>query len=496
MLFGRIVRIAFVSSAALLAGCSQNSHFSESAVQYNREAEQVQDQVLLMNILRASYRRPLEFSGVQTVSGTASAQGQVGLSYPLAQHGSMTPFTIAPQITASGGPTVTVGVVDTQDFYEGLLKPMSTQLIDLYVQRGLPRMMLYDLFFQNIVVSQRLDVTTTDPKTHLPKTAKQNVIVGRFDNKIADETAFTRFQDLLATLVFTLNLSTDQPDKPKSFGPLLTADEIRSQTSYAARAATAGLEIKAVDWCGLSASEQRSAEIRFHNNVDIDALKKSCDALKDATGDDADVLHKKIEAALNGARIPTVLYRTQKPGTDYQMCFDLPAADSVLNVCNADTKPSAAPFGGTVTTLLSLSARSPSNNSQSLCEALQKSMPRLDCSAPIAFDFKPRSTYSIIYYLGEVVRQETHPDSYSTSGLYKAWTYPEPGTSIPLFDLSEASRDDERFLHVDYGGTTYAISDREGEANEILDLVVELVALNKSAKDLPTSSVITAVGAP
>jgi hypothetical protein len=103
--------------------------------------------------------------------------------------------------------------------------------------------------------------------------------------------------------------------------------------------------------------------------------------------------------------------------------------------------------------------------------------------------------------LGEVVRESLNPDGWSTKPGYLAEIKvgSHDNTSVPLFDLVDLSQTelDKPFLKVEYAGKTYAVPDHiDSETNEVLDVVAELVALNKSAKDLPTSSVITAVGVP
>src|SRR5271170_3477250 len=104
--------------AASLGACSAVDSFSTRSVQYNLEAEQSQDQGLLLNILRSMKQRPLQFSGVQSVSGTASAQGTAAISWPLREYGGKIPGLLNPGATISGGPTFAVGILDTQEFFQ------------------------------------------------------------------------------------------------------------------------------------------------------------------------------------------------------------------------------------------------------------------------------------------------------------------------------------------------------------------------------------------
>lgn len=463
-----------------LSGCGMNDRFSSDAVEYNRQAEQVQDQVLLLNILRASKRRPFEFSGVQTISGAASTGEQLSFALPLR---GKTPGTLTPTITNSAGPTVTVGVVDTQDFYEGLLKPLDIKLIDLYVQRGLPKVMLFDLFFQKISVAQ--------------KGSKAAPLV--FPNSVAHKETFDKFQALVLGLA-NAGLSTDQPDKPKAFGPVLTGEEMIDQENYAAKAATASLDVKEIGWCDLPASQAQGEAKHLHRRLSATALKTDCDKVQDATSSDAqDAAQKEVDALATAAGLPAALYRTQKSNTDYRLCFDLPEATGGLSVCHADKKgkpPSSGDKGAADVTLSCLGV-----NKDKLCDVLYDANPAFACTAAcsLEFSFSVRSTFQIIYYLGEVVRQQLQPDSYNSPAYVPMTVVGHENVSVPLFELDEISDRDtsSHFLSVAYDNQTYAVPDNaEGQTSEVMDLVTELIALNKSAKDLPTSSVITAVGLP
>ena len=150
-----------LTAACGISACAIVDSYGDRAVQYNLEAEQVQDQDILLNVVRASKRRPLEFSGVQTVSGNASATGTVSLSLPIWQNSARTPTTLTPGGTVSGGPTFTVGVLDTQEFYQGMLTPIPMSTIDLFAGRGLSRILLLDLFIRDVRIAQTRNTPIT-----------------------------------------------------------------------------------------------------------------------------------------------------------------------------------------------------------------------------------------------------------------------------------------------------------------------------------------------
>ncbi|MFI4986960.1 MAG: hypothetical protein ACHQF3_05945, partial [Alphaproteobacteria bacterium] len=138
------VAAAFLCASCALSGCWTVDFYGDRAVRYNLEAEQAQDQQVVLNVLRASKRRPLEFSGVQSVSGSATATGMLGVSWPawLANHSSGT--SIAPSAGVSGGPVFQVSVIDTQEFYQGILGPVPLSTVDFYLQRGLSPELVFD----------------------------------------------------------------------------------------------------------------------------------------------------------------------------------------------------------------------------------------------------------------------------------------------------------------------------------------------------------------
>ncbi|HTV36589.1 MAG TPA: hypothetical protein VMF12_09160 [Xanthobacteraceae bacterium] len=164
---------------AALLGCAIVDQYSGRAIVYNLEAEQAQDQALLLNIVRAYLQRPMQFTTVSTITGVASASG--GAQYSLPTNVPFRPPTqgatgiaaIPPLPTwlfsgsMSGGPAFTVPVLDTQEFYQGILKAIPGQLWDLYIQANYPPDLLFNLFVEKVVM-QRTDGRCHD-SDHLPQ---------------------------------------------------------------------------------------------------------------------------------------------------------------------------------------------------------------------------------------------------------------------------------------------------------------------------------------
>jgi hypothetical protein len=96
---------------------------------------------MLLNVVRASQRRPMQFTGLQSITGAASISGTSTLTAPFGEaahrpRGSSSPDVFGLSGTVSGGPSFIVPVLDTQEFYEGILNPISLQIFDLLLGAG------------------------------------------------------------------------------------------------------------------------------------------------------------------------------------------------------------------------------------------------------------------------------------------------------------------------------------------------------------------------
>jgi hypothetical protein len=86
------------------------------------------DQILVDNILRASYEAPLNLTDLATITGVLSASGTLSASFPF-PHGSSNPISLSPSITASSTPTFTMVPLNTNGFTVGIIQPMAPQTL-------------------------------------------------------------------------------------------------------------------------------------------------------------------------------------------------------------------------------------------------------------------------------------------------------------------------------------------------------------------------------
>src|ERR1700692_775222 len=150
-----------LAATVFLTGCAVVDQYAQRAIAYNLEAEQALDQGLLLNVIRASKRHPMQFTSVQSISGTASASATAAFAVPFIPGAGSSAF--GPSI--SGGPTFTVPVLDTQEFYQGVMKPVQGQLFDFFIHEEYPREELFTLFIEKIAM-RRSNCDPTDHSTN------------------------------------------------------------------------------------------------------------------------------------------------------------------------------------------------------------------------------------------------------------------------------------------------------------------------------------------
>lgn len=546
---------AFLACTALGA-CQHVNEYSASATTYNVEAEKTLDTALVLNIVRASKRRPLVFSDLQTIAGSNPASGSLAFSIPLAQNGGSTASTASPTLTVGSGPTVTAGIINTQEFYQGILKPIPMETADLLVHRGFGRDLIFTLLFSEITITQTS--WAGDKKFTFSATVRNDPLQDVWslpgNLKQEDVPALDRFQRLVETLV-AAGLSTQATKATADpVGPILLDSDI-NDSELVGKITKDGLSLKSVSWCGFDADD--IAALRARRGFpeislgDAKSISKLCDRIKeararDSQSDELPALLQGLREALSSRGWPIDYYQLVKKNDDAgaEFCLEqtgvadtihLPACDDANSVAQGARR--AGPASSVV-----LSVRTPEQRSNApdlpaaalainarrsgiekeFCDIAQyKSEIKCDTTnkdVKYAVSFTPRSIYDIMYYLGELQRRTETSTPYPlvfvapasdqrfAAGSIPICAHPQPMSGCQvLFALDEGDQGRSGFVAVDYDGVRYSIpeADSRKAANgegptdktyEVLDLVTELLALSRNAKDLPTSSVFTLRG--
>ena len=515
---------------AALSACTSIDQFATRQSHYNIEAEKAQDEAILLNILRARARRPLSFTELQSINASGTPSGSLGFNLPLTQSSGA---SASPSLSLSGGPTLSSGFINTQDFYRGILNPIPLSTLDLLIQRGISEDLLLNLMVARIIVTRT--PAKGDPSGPQSFTAL---------NDVRSSSRLLSFQRLVTVLLNRgLTTGPDHADPTPIGGLVLESDA--GAAALLAGAPAAGLQVKKVDFCELRPAQTLALSRRhaFDSVALARKLTQVCTRTaaldpQSETGQAAlQAAHMEIADILTVADVPAVyqLMQTNKGG-DFRFCFAAPrSADGRNQVGTGVCELDQALAGGlhpekSDTHRLTLKERTASDKvggPDPLCAALE-TLPKSGLGGACqsgegdgyAITLEMRSTYSVLYYLGEVVRNQSpnpgegerarSPDlvKIKTGNRLRALPLEPCDLLSPqrlkeleskceaLFVLRPGRPAKDAFLSVHYDGQDYTIPDtgEAGKTNEVLDIVNELIALNHSGKDTPTSSLLNVIG--
>lgn len=425
---------------------------------YNLQAEQAQEQALLLNVVRASLRRPMQFTGLQSITGTANASGSVtaggsstvqkplislfGLSPPSSSTlvASIAGSTIGGTGTISGGPTFSVPVLDTQEFYQGFLTPISGQLLDLYLQYGYPRDVIFNVMIEKVVI-KRLDGECR-VEVHTPECEMT------IRNYAPEDVSLELFQTMIGYLI-SLGLSTE---------PIIEPPKKESPEAKRMGAAEEKQELRQYGFCFAPRDPLAYRLINRHvlcghpaAGLELKASQIGRKALVSGVPIPRDL----IDTLYNQTIAPRLL-----PGEDHDA-----RAEGYRNI---------RAFGG----------------------------------KSVSVSFYTRSIEGILYYLGEVVRRSAQPEKGQSPSPVQVRVGPPqnafPVKSCPfepvggyrctnLFVVEQGGGSDGKGVSVNYEGTQYFISADTSNSwtMPVFDVVKQLQAVNTSAKQLPASNLIS-----
>jgi hypothetical protein len=422
------------SALALIPGGCVADIFGERAVSYNQEAATNKDKTILTNIIRASRGRPLQFTDLTTVSGTASQSLSIAGVFPFVVRRPPTvgfSDTVSPSASLSGGPTFSVANLSTKEFYSGILNSISSQIIgDYLIGEGYSPQVLLPLVISGIKYESK-GTSITIPNDLSP--------------------------DGLATLNLLLydGLTARRVDKPMAEGPILSEYDARDPKLLASLAS------------GSAAG-----------NATLD-LKRYAVPSTFAAAKDPNLSSKEYRELVSKG--DSIYFRLEKKNTSYEFCFD---EKLLKHVVQALSLPYQFPLP------LQLPTNPVSHVSideSSVCDNKLHSEPGVDSNGPAGkFSFPVRSVAEIFNFLGKIVR---------FNQALKVTKAPNVAEKIVVFEATEETPSGPSISATVDGHTYYISVDITGKnmSSRVLELLAELIALNSSAKDLPAPNVITVI---
>ncbi len=124
--------------ALSLSGCLSPLATHRAVLEYDRTVSYVQADLLLLNIARARYHRPVHFTAVSSVAATfdfrtdAGIRGGIGHAVDPSEY----PVGLEYGVSVAENPTITIIPITGEDFTRRILQPLNENVLKSLVQQG------------------------------------------------------------------------------------------------------------------------------------------------------------------------------------------------------------------------------------------------------------------------------------------------------------------------------------------------------------------------
>jgi len=139
---------ALILTALALTGCGTTGQFAAAAVKTNLVQEQAHNELLLLNIIRASERKPLHFTQVTAVRMPVGlANSSFSLPIPMGPDRTRL-YTLSPELSINQGVDTTV--LNSQEFMKGITSPVPPSTLLYYLNQGWQQQLVLHLFVRAV----------------------------------------------------------------------------------------------------------------------------------------------------------------------------------------------------------------------------------------------------------------------------------------------------------------------------------------------------------
>jgi hypothetical protein len=122
-MFARALALA---AAALTAACQYSPDIASRAVDYNQDVGRATNQIILLNIMRASDRTPRYFTRLGSNSAQNGVTGGAIFTVPLINSGA---GNVAASVSGTSANTFTLENLDDKKYQDGAMQPIVASTI-------------------------------------------------------------------------------------------------------------------------------------------------------------------------------------------------------------------------------------------------------------------------------------------------------------------------------------------------------------------------------
>lgn len=423
----------------LLSGCTGLPPAADKAVLFNKAVEDSSNQLVLLNVLRASQRMPVYYTRLSNLQSVGALKSSVTSTFQLGPR-SVDTFGLSIPFGADQTDTVGLQVLDDQKFIQGILDRTKPETLAFYLAQGWPEDLLFHLFIERIEIERTYFDKAIKPSVQNAcdgATGRQNIVV---DNNPFGGLAC--FQSVIRLLEDSFRLGLVER---KSFKP-------------------AGITV-------------RSESAAFATPV-VEALKAGFVLKRFAVPRPLPKDPKHTECALAvGKLISTTTFQVDPPSKG----GFIPDTSELIAI-NKNFARSLPNKDGVVRLTIEGAGTSVGDD----CAEKTQEAP------PMAFYL--RSPDSMIYYLGEIVRASQVVENGTTVAPVKVRSSKGP---VDLFRVLRG--DNSAAISVDFQGTTYSIPPTypadDHRSTQVITLLNQLITLQKDAGSAPSLPPVTVINA-
>jgi hypothetical protein len=150
------MKFLYLLAAVLLSGCAfaPTETITSTNFDYNVAFERSQNSGVLLNVLRASDRKPMYFTAMNALRGNLQSSistGSIAIPFgPGDLAGKGKRYSAAPTASYTVNPTFDVAVLDTKQFWTGVLTPVPLGTFKYYWEQGWPPDLLLHMFIRSV----------------------------------------------------------------------------------------------------------------------------------------------------------------------------------------------------------------------------------------------------------------------------------------------------------------------------------------------------------
>ncbi len=137
-----------------LTGCLSPIAMHRAVIEYDRTVSYVEADLLLLNIARARYHRPVHFTAVSSVAATFDFRTSAGISGGVgrAVDPDRRPLNLEYSASVAENPTITIVPITGEEFTKRVLRPLDEDKFEFLVRQGYDINMVLRLMARGIAI--------------------------------------------------------------------------------------------------------------------------------------------------------------------------------------------------------------------------------------------------------------------------------------------------------------------------------------------------------